>query len=336
MRRRYGRRAVLSSAEGAGSISDLRRRRVRLGWGERRRVEAALVRRPDRARGGRERGRGRCCARTRANAPETPAGLAAVLAALMVLPLLARHRLAFAAPAAVWLLAAAVSFVDGRLVPFAAGINAAGLAAAFLLGQVPDARAAARPGWRSCSAAPRSWSLNDPTHSGAELRLPPGRVRARLAGRLRPARARRPGRGGRGARARPSASARRPPHRGGRGARADRARAARHRRPRGQRDGAPGRRRPPPAPGRATTPRRCATSRRPAAPRSPRCAACSARCAATTRTPSSGPSRASPRSSRCSTRSAAPACRCGCRSTATPRRCRAGSTSPPTGSSRRA
>jgi hypothetical protein len=33
MPRRYGRAGVLSSAEGAGSISDLRRRRALLGWG---------------------------------------------------------------------------------------------------------------------------------------------------------------------------------------------------------------------------------------------------------------------------------------------------------------
>ena len=38
--------------------------------------------------------------------------------ALVVLPLLARRRFPFAAPAAVWLLAAALSFVDGRLVVF--------------------------------------------------------------------------------------------------------------------------------------------------------------------------------------------------------------------------
>ena len=58
--------------------------------------------------------------------------------ALIVLPLLARRRFPFAAPAAVWLLAAALSFVDGRLVPFTASASVAGMAAAFLLGNLRD------------------------------------------------------------------------------------------------------------------------------------------------------------------------------------------------------
>ena len=60
-------------------------------------------------------------------------------AALIVLPLLARHRWPFGAPIAVWLLAAAVSFADGGLVGDAAALSVAGMAAAFLLGQLGDA-----------------------------------------------------------------------------------------------------------------------------------------------------------------------------------------------------
>ena len=38
--------------------------------------------------------------------------------ALLPLPLLARRSYPFAAPATLWLLAAALSFVDGRLIPY--------------------------------------------------------------------------------------------------------------------------------------------------------------------------------------------------------------------------
>jgi signal transduction histidine kinase len=58
--------------------------------------------------------------------------------ALVVLPLLARRRFPFAAPAAVWLVAAAASFVDGRLVVMPASTVIAGMIAAFLLGNPGD------------------------------------------------------------------------------------------------------------------------------------------------------------------------------------------------------
>lgn len=68
---------------------------------------------------------------------QAPASLAAPALALVVLPLLWRRRFPFAAPAAVWLFAAALSFVDPRLpglpVPYLAG-----LAAAAMLGSVRD------------------------------------------------------------------------------------------------------------------------------------------------------------------------------------------------------
>jgi signal transduction histidine kinase len=57
---------------------------------------------------------------------------------LVVLPLLARRRFPFYAPAAVWLVAAAASFVDGRLVVMPASAVIAGMVAAFLLGDVGD------------------------------------------------------------------------------------------------------------------------------------------------------------------------------------------------------
>ncbi len=73
-----------------------------------------------------------------ANATRLSPWFAVPAVALMVLVLLGRRRWPFAAPAAVWVLAAALSFVDGRLVVFSAAASVAGLAAAFLLGMLPD------------------------------------------------------------------------------------------------------------------------------------------------------------------------------------------------------
>jgi len=57
---------------------------------------------------------------------------------LIVLVLLGRRRFRFAAPAALWLVSAALSFVDGRLISQPAGVFLAGMTAAFLLGNVPN------------------------------------------------------------------------------------------------------------------------------------------------------------------------------------------------------
>ena len=64
---------------------------------------------------------------------------AAPAVVVVVLPLLLRRRWPFAAPAALWLLAAACSFVDGPLIVSTFGVYVAGLAAAFLLGNLRDA-----------------------------------------------------------------------------------------------------------------------------------------------------------------------------------------------------
>jgi signal transduction histidine kinase len=56
-----------------------------------------------------------------------------------VLVLLARRRFPFAAPAATWVICAALSFMDGQLVVNGAGILVAGMGAAVLLGSVRDA-----------------------------------------------------------------------------------------------------------------------------------------------------------------------------------------------------
>jgi hypothetical protein len=72
-------------------------------------------------------------------APRTTLWFAVPAIALVVLPLLGRRRFPFAAPLSVWLVAAAVSVVDGRLVVFTVSAFVAGTVASFLLGNVGDA-----------------------------------------------------------------------------------------------------------------------------------------------------------------------------------------------------
>jgi signal transduction histidine kinase len=67
-----------------------------------------------------------------------PAWFAAAAIALVILPVLGRRRFPFAAPALVWLLAAVVSFADGRLVVTPVSAFLAAMIAAFLLGNLGD------------------------------------------------------------------------------------------------------------------------------------------------------------------------------------------------------
>jgi len=62
--------------------------------------------------------------------------------AVLVLPLVAWRRFPFAAPASYWLLAIAITFVDGTLIPYVDSLSVVGLAAAFLLGRLRDGRQA--------------------------------------------------------------------------------------------------------------------------------------------------------------------------------------------------
>ena len=57
---------------------------------------------------------------------------------VLVLPLFFRRRFPFAAPATYWLLAAALTYVDGVLIPFVSSLGIVGLATAFLLGNLRD------------------------------------------------------------------------------------------------------------------------------------------------------------------------------------------------------
>jgi signal transduction histidine kinase len=72
------------------------------------------------------------------DAPRTTLWFVLPAIAIMVLPIVGRRRLPFA-PAAHWLLAAGIAFVDWRLIPSAISIFVIGLVAAFLLGNLRDA-----------------------------------------------------------------------------------------------------------------------------------------------------------------------------------------------------
>jgi signal transduction histidine kinase len=104
-------------------------------------------------------------------APRSPLWFAAPAAALIVLSLLA-HRRSPVAPAAVWLLAAAVSLVDGRLVIFLPAVAVAGMAASFLLGHAPDA-AQARLGLAVVLGGAAILVYNDPNHAAADFVFTP-------------------------------------------------------------------------------------------------------------------------------------------------------------------
>jgi signal transduction histidine kinase len=105
-------------------------------------------------------------------APRTTHWVVIPAIALVVLPLLLRRRFPFAAPASVWLVAAAVSFVDGRLIVFAVSASVAGMAAAFLLGNLDDAFQA-RVGLVIVLCAAAIIVYNDPVRSPADFLFVP-------------------------------------------------------------------------------------------------------------------------------------------------------------------
>jgi signal transduction histidine kinase len=70
------------------------------------------------------------------DAPRTTLWFAVPALAVLVVPLFARRSFPFGAPLVFWLIAAAVTFVDGRLVAFTTSTFVLGMAAAFLLGKL--------------------------------------------------------------------------------------------------------------------------------------------------------------------------------------------------------
>jgi signal transduction histidine kinase len=70
--------------------------------------------------------------------PSTSPWFAVPAILLVILPLLARRRFPFSAPAIIWIAAAACSFVDGQLVVMPASVDISGMIAAFLLGNLGD------------------------------------------------------------------------------------------------------------------------------------------------------------------------------------------------------
>ncbi len=68
-------------------------------------------------------------------APSATLWVSVPTVAVLVLPLFARRRFPFAAPATYWILAAAISFTDG-LLAFIGSLGVVGLASAFLLGNL--------------------------------------------------------------------------------------------------------------------------------------------------------------------------------------------------------
>ena len=103
----------------------------------------------------------------------TPTWFAVSAVALIVLPLLAWRRQAFAAGAALWILAASLSFIDGRLVVATFGAQAGGMVAAYLLGKAPELRQA-RFGLAVIVACAVIVVSNDPHRTGSEFFFVPG------------------------------------------------------------------------------------------------------------------------------------------------------------------
>jgi signal transduction histidine kinase len=108
-----------------------------------------------------------------ADAPRTTLWFSVPAIALVVLPLLGRRRFPFAAPVSVWLLAATLSFVDGRVISFAAAALVAGMAAAFLLGNLSDA-VQSRVGLAVAVGGAAIIVSNDPNHAPADYVFTPG------------------------------------------------------------------------------------------------------------------------------------------------------------------
>jgi signal transduction histidine kinase len=108
--------------------------------------------------------------------PQRPDGpqlwfeVAAVCAA--VLTLLARRRFPFLAPAALWVICPALSFVDGNLIVSLAGVFVCGMGAAVLLGSLRSGTES-RIGLVIVLVGSATVVYNDPTHSPGDFFFTP-------------------------------------------------------------------------------------------------------------------------------------------------------------------
>ena len=105
-------------------------------------------------------------------APSSSRWFAVPALAVLLLPLFTRRWFPFGAPAAYWILAAALSFVDGLLIPSIESLFLVGLASAALLGNLRDARQA-WTGLVIVLAGITAVVYNIPGHATAELILIP-------------------------------------------------------------------------------------------------------------------------------------------------------------------
>ncbi|HST16917.1 MAG TPA: histidine kinase, partial [Gaiellaceae bacterium] len=103
-----------------------------------------------------------------ADPPTTTRWFTVPALALIVLPLLLRRRFPFAAPAAVWVIAAGCAVVDGRLVVFSVISSVAGMIAAFLLGNLRD-ETQARLGLAVVVSGAAIVIYSNPKHAPGEL-----------------------------------------------------------------------------------------------------------------------------------------------------------------------
>jgi signal transduction histidine kinase len=107
-----------------------------------------------------------------AGSPSSSRWFAVPALTVLVLPLFTRRWSPFGAPAAYWILAAALSFVDGLLIPSIESLFLVGLASAALLGNLRDARQA-WTGLVIVLAGITAVVYNIPSHTTAELILIP-------------------------------------------------------------------------------------------------------------------------------------------------------------------
>ncbi len=75
-------------------------------------------------------------ARNSPSDPPTDLWVSVLLLAVLVAPIFARRRFPFGGPLAYWVLAAAITFYDGALIPFIGSLGVVGLATAFMLGNL--------------------------------------------------------------------------------------------------------------------------------------------------------------------------------------------------------